>query len=250
MTQLRTGLRWGLGLLVAVGLVGMAGRAQAQDETLRAEPRTFGTSATTGHTLQAFAFTGFEAADISRMRSTGLAARFCIADCVLEAPLLLPAGARVVAIELDGCDDSALGRVIANLFQTGRLESGLSSLATAATDLLGFPGCVAVVNLAVPHTIDNLNNAYFVQVQIVGDSLDTRFQAVRVFYTLQVSPAPAIATFGDVPTSHPFFRFVEALARSGITSGCGGGNFCPDTPLTRGQMAVFLSLGLGLHFAP
>ena len=31
---------------------------------------------------------------------------------------------------------------------------------------------------------------------------------------------------------------------------CGGGNFCPDAPLTSGQMAVFLSLGLGLHFAP
>jgi beta-N-acetylhexosaminidase len=59
-----------------------------------------------------------------------------------------------------------------------------------------------------------------------------------------------VATFSDVPTSHPFFQFVEALSRSAITSGCGGGNFCPDAPLTRGQMAVFLSLGLGLHFAP
>jgi beta-N-acetylhexosaminidase len=59
-----------------------------------------------------------------------------------------------------------------------------------------------------------------------------------------------VATFSDVPTGHPFFRFIEALARSGITSGCGGGNFCPDAPLTRGQIAVFLSLGLGLHFAP
>jgi beta-N-acetylhexosaminidase len=57
-------------------------------------------------------------------------------------------------------------------------------------------------------------------------------------------------TFSDVPTSHPLFRFVEARARSGITSGCGAGNFCPDAPLTRGQMAVFLSLGLGLHFEP
>jgi hypothetical protein len=65
-----------------------------------------------------------------------------------------------------------------------------------------------------------------------------------------VSSAPAAATFSDVPSSHPFFRFIEALAASGITSGCGGGNFCPDALLTRGRMAVFLSLGLGLHFAP
>jgi hypothetical protein len=65
-----------------------------------------------------------------------------------------------------------------------------------------------------------------------------------------VSPAPGSATFGDVPTSHPFFQFIEALVASGITAGCGGGNYCPDAPLTRGQMAVFLSKALGLHFAP
>jgi hypothetical protein len=63
-----------------------------------------------------------------------------------------------------------------------------------------------------------------------------------------LSPAPGVATFADVPTTHAFFRFVEALAASGITGGCGGGNFCPDTPLTRGQMSVFLAGALGLHW--
>ncbi len=63
---------------------------------------------------------------------------------------------------------------------------------------------------------------------------------------LPVSAAPAIATFNDVPTNHPFFRFIEALVASGITAGCGSGNYCPDTPLTRGQMAVFLAKALGL----
>jgi len=74
------------------------------------------------------------------------------------------------------------------------------------------------------------------------------FSSVRLHYMLQVSPAPGTATFGDVPTDHPFFQFVEALAASGITAGCGSGNYCPDQPLTRGQMAVFLSKALGLHF--
>jgi hypothetical protein len=53
-----------------------------------------------------------------------------------------------------------------------------------------------------------------------------------------------------VPTSHAQFRFVEALAASGITGGCGGGDFCPNNPVTRGQMAVFLATALGLHYAP
>jgi hypothetical protein len=64
----------------------------------------------------------------------------------------------------------------------------------------------------------------------MGVGGDTRFAAVRFFYRLQVSPAPAVAIFADVPTSHPFFQFVEALVASGITAGCAGGNFCPDAP--------------------
>ena len=74
------------------------------------------------------------------------------------------------------------------------------------------------------------------------------FGGVRVFWRRKVSPAPAAATFGDAPPSHPFFQFIEALAASGITGGCGSGNYCPDAPLTRGQMAVFLSKALGLHW--
>jgi hypothetical protein len=74
------------------------------------------------------------------------------------------------------------------------------------------------------------------------------FTTARVHYKLQVSPPPGTATFNDVPTNHPFFQFIEALAASGITGGCGSGNYCPDNPVTRGQMAVFLSKALGLHF--
>jgi hypothetical protein len=57
-----------------------------------------------------------------------------------------------------------------------------------------------------------------------------------------------VSSFGDVPPSHPFFRFIEAFAAAGITSGCGGGNFCPERNVTRGEMAVFLARALGLHF--
>lgn len=70
----------------------------------------------------------------------------------------------------------------------------------------------------------------------------------RIFWRRQVSPAPAQPTFGDVATGHPFFQYIEALAASAITGGCGNGNFCPDANLTRGQMAVFLAKALGLHW--
>jgi hypothetical protein len=48
------------------------------------------------------------------------------------------------------------------------------------------------------------------------------------------------ADFLDVDQLHPIHDFVEALVRAQVTAGCGGGNYCPDDPATREQMAVFL----------
>jgi hypothetical protein len=58
--------------------------------------------------------------------------------------------------------------------------------------------------------------------------------------------------FDDVPCpAHPFADWIEELADEGITSGCGGNNFCPAAPNTRGQMAVFLTKTFGLRlYAP
>jgi hypothetical protein len=71
---------------------------------------------------------------------------------------------------------------------------------------------------------------------------------VEVAWLRSVSEPPDTPSFGDVSPFDPFYQYIEALARSGITGGCGGGNYCPDASLTRGQMAVFLSKALGLHW--
>jgi hypothetical protein len=47
-------------------------------------------------------------------------------------------------------------------------------------------------------------------------------------------------TFSDVPCSSPFARWIEELVDRGITSGCGGGTYCPGVAVSRGEMAVFL----------
>ena len=75
-----------------------------------------------------------------------------------------------------------------------------------------------------------------------------KLRHARVLFKRQVSPAPAFATFSDVPVGSPLHRFVEALVDSGITGGCGSGMYCPNASVTRGQMAVFLSSALGLHW--
>ena len=42
------------------------------------------------------------------------------------------------------------------------------------------------------------------------------------------------------PVRRTFAHWIEALAAEGITGGCGGGNYCPQNPVRRDQMAVFL----------
>ena len=57
--------------------------------------------------------------------------------------------------------------------------------------------------------------------------------------------------FVDVPLGAFAFDFIETLALSGVTSGCGNGNYCPADPVTRAQMAVFLERGMrGSGFSP
>jgi hypothetical protein len=75
-----------------------------------------------------------------------------------------------------------------------------------------------------------------------------RLRHARILFKREVSAAPGFATFSDVPVGNPFHRFVEALVDSGVTGGCGGGMYCPNGVVTRGQMAVFLSSALGLHW--
>jgi hypothetical protein len=59
-------------------------------------------------------------------------------------------------------------------------------------------------------------------------------------YIQAASCTSPVATFPDVPTSSPFFHYVETIFQLGITGGCSGGNYCPQSPVTRAQMAVFL----------
>jgi hypothetical protein len=51
----------------------------------------------------------------------------------------------------------------------------------------------------------------------------------------------AAITFTDVPVSNPFYYDIQAVANAGVTTGCGGGKYCPDDNVTRGQMAAFMN---------
>ena len=78
-----------------------------------------------------------------------------------------------------------------------------------------------------------------------GKTQPTLRQQMAVFllkakYGLCFTPPACTGLFSDVPCPSPFADWIEALADEGITSGCGGGLYCPQTPVRRDQMAVFL----------
>jgi hypothetical protein len=62
--------------------------------------------------------------------------------------------------------------------------------------------------------------------------------ALSVDYALGGCTSPSAATriqvdFLDVPPSDQFHDYVDTLARDGVTAGCGGGNFCRNSGVTR-----------------
>lgn len=173
-----------------------------------------------------------------------------VGTCTWLAGLALPTGAQIGRIEISACDGSTTGEVDFLVLRLPRVPAAAAPISlTATSGTTGTPGCSTFSHtLQTPYTVQNAANAFAMNVQATAGT-NMQWTSVRVVYRLQVSPAPGVASFPlDVPTSHPMFRFVEAMAASGLTGGCATGRFCPDAPVTRGQLSVFLASALGLHF--
>jgi len=179
---------------------------------------------------------------------------------IFIAPLRLPDGAEVFGV----CLDSYLP--VSDLMIQGLLAAIKLPAAGQDPGNYEIPGGAFVAPLDVGYNsncnsaalsytfhdvgnVDGLGDRRLAHRVFVNMDGSTGLGAVRILWRRHVSPSPGSATFGDVPTSDPAFQFVEALVASGVTAGCGGGNYCPDATLTRRQMAVFLSKALGLHWA-
>ena len=83
-----------------------------------------------------------------------------------------------------------------------------------------------------------------------GNVVNRNQMAVFLIKTFE-GPAyvPAACTtdpFADVPCSSPFAPWVREIVSRGITAGCGGGNYCPNDVVNRGQMSVFMTTNFGL----
>jgi hypothetical protein len=74
-----------------------------------------------------------------------------------------------------------------------------------------------------------------------------RILAVLIACVVLIVPAVAVANhqFSDVPTDHLFHDDIAKAYGARLTTGCTATTFCPDSPVTRGQMTAFLNRGLG-----
>jgi hypothetical protein len=257
-------------VLAALVLAGMAGMSVAQEipgkkgsggvlprqpKKVSAFPKTYGTSNLSYYRMGANEFTGaqtggtaFDLWSDTFYQDTATFGRYGThTDAFFIGTPHLPSGALVTGIDFEGCanSDTSVLTEVYSCEADGKNCTGITAMESTAgcgLDHLDISGSNFVV--------DNSPNANYLVILVVTgntDGSDSLAGAV-VEYTLQVSAAPLTSDFNDVATSSPQFKFIEALYYAGITAGCGGGNFCPDNPVTRGQMAVFLAKALGLQW--
>jgi len=228
----------------------LLGTASAQTRTVpwphaanRVDPKEFGTQDQTITVIPATSFVGaYPVTPELAVYCSGCAAF----GAEYWAPVELPAGAIIDSIGVNNATDTdaIMGAAIWQ-----RTRSG------AKTMLFGysFPQHDWDTDLAGPLGIfvpDHVDRELVLQVEQAanGTGNPEYFAWVEIHWHRTVSPHEGSPTFGDVPSNDLGYQYIEALAASGITGGCGGGNFCPDANLTRRQMAIFLATALGLHW--
>ena len=174
---------------------------------------------------------------------------------VYVAPLELPDGAEIFQVCVYANDPDLFSLAVAAidralLPQSGEF-SGVNEVAgsnvVADFDTGYGVVCSAPFAYVYRHHDDVVGENQFHQVRVTLNE-NAGLGAVQIHWRRQVSTPPAVASFNDVSVIDPGYKYIEALVASGITTGCGGGNYCPDSPLTRRQMAIFLSKALGLHW--
>lgn len=173
-----------------------------------------------------------------------------IANAYFHGTPHLPSGALVTGLYLHGCvADGSFDSLGGNIFSCNYYGASCTAL-TPAFDTVSGCGYDFMDLSAAGYVVDNspFGNQLVIWLYTAATDGSDSFSGVTLEYVLQVSPSPGVATFPDVPTGDLGFQYVEALVASGITGGCGGGLYCPDSPVTRRQMAIFIAKALGLHW--
>jgi len=113
------------------------------------------------------------------------------------------------------------------------VDSGAVTLSRAGSPAVG---TITSVN-SVRGTVVSGGNSMDASYDSVNSQLVVSRPADNIVTLMRVAPA-----FADVPVAYWAFNYVERLYNAGVTGGCSTNplNYCPDSSVTRAQMAVFL----------
>jgi len=214
-----------------------------------ARPRAYGVKDYTVTTVSAIGFyPESNAGTGSAYYTSGSKGRYGDTNVTTQfwAPIDLPAGIEIDFIGLNSDTDvpNAFTAQILGRYSNGVLSAPIATVTSTAhgwdTDINATAANVLWSGQEGGTLILNVTQSAYANPEYFG--------FVEIWWKRLVSYPPVTPTFADVPTGDFGFQYVEALVSSGITGGCGGGNYCPDNPVTRRQMAIFLAKALGLHW--
>lgn len=240
------------------GLLLIAGLASAQTPSASAEAvsvaETWGTAA--GHsTLMAYEFVPEYTCCIEKLHG----ATYCPSDIenddpmYVEGHLEVPDGAMLSQFQIWAYDTDPVNGLTVELYEVCQAPGFNAPTTTLVTSIDTF-GSAGTYFGFKPLNGRRVRSDCTYDFRVAFNPIPAckgtalQLQKVALVWVRDVAPGPGTATFSDVSPGHPFFRYVEALAGSGVTGGCGSNNYCPEAPLTRAQMATFLSRALGLEW--
>ena len=120
---------------------------------------------------------------------------------------------------------------------------GVREAASSFTDTAGSYAAGAIGGLARTGAVTGCGGTRFCP----GGQVTRGEMAVMLGRLLRLPPTAS--AFSDT-AGHFSAPYVGAIAARGITGGCDASRFCPDAPVSRADMAVFLSRALGLPIVP
>ena len=142
----------------------------------------FGTKDFTIKSVNAFEFEGFLPSDPVMPNFSG--SRWVAGGSgFMDAPLSLPSGARIEAIELMACDSNTAGQVTLTLFSNTLAQFGEPIVAhgSVGTGVNAAPGCQWFHSSITPLTVDNSQRSYFLEVSTDPKDGSVRLTAANVY---------------------------------------------------------------------
>lgn len=152
------------------------------------------------------------------------------------------------------CPDRAITRAETAAFLERAKRGASYAFAATGTRFADVPVSHWAVKYIEQLHIDGITNGCAGNpLRYCPDMLTSRAQMAALLLRARLgstlSPGTASGTlFGDVPSTHPMAAWIERLYGYQITLGCSASPrlYCPDAPVTRAQMALFIQRAFGL----